>query len=190
MSQIALLFVYHIIDLILIFCFCFCLLLKIPEIMAQITSEKWAKNIGQQGKKGWKWRIGNCVSTLWSTIVVWSRKVFAAGGRDKGTAEPYPKGHSHAYAVYCCQNTASLRRRIFVTLCKDCFIANISLQGEKTINYKIISGRLRFFRNTSLLVFFFFSWDLNFIFFYFVFVAVVFNTKWSGCGVGNVNITQ
>lgn len=52
MSQIALLFVYHIIDLILIFFFFFFLLLKIPEIMAQITSEKWAKNIGQQGKKG------------------------------------------------------------------------------------------------------------------------------------------
>lgn len=52
MSQITLLFVYHAIDLIPIFFSHFCLLLKIPEIMAQITSEKWAKNIGQQGKKG------------------------------------------------------------------------------------------------------------------------------------------
>ena len=54
MSRITLLFVYHAIDLIPIFFSHFCLLLKIPEIMAQITSEKWAKNIGQQGKKGVK----------------------------------------------------------------------------------------------------------------------------------------
>lgn len=102
MSQITLLFVYHAIDLIPIFFSHFCLLLKIPEIMAQITSEKWAKNIGQQGKRVENDELGTVFQHFGRRLWYDQEKFFAAGGRDKGTAELYQKRHSHAYAVYCC----------------------------------------------------------------------------------------